>query len=102
MPIGSMFDMEIGMFGKAIRFGNSFTSGLSGPVQIMRQIVSNNGQYQTSYPPYHRYKGLSSIPNLAGNREYIPDIKHSIYKHYISKHHMFDIGRYKGLADMKV
>jgi hypothetical protein len=90
-----MFDMKIGMF------GNSFTSGLSGLVQIMRQIVSNNGQYQTPYPPYQRYKGLSNRRVGEGIKS-MPDTKHSIYKHYISKHHMFDIGRYKGLADMKV
>jgi hypothetical protein len=99
-----MKDIRFGdmMFGKAIRFGNSFTSGPSGHVQIMRHFVSHNGQYQTPYPSYHTYKGLSSIPNLPGDRECMPDIKHSIYKHYISKYHMFDIGRYKGLADMKV
>jgi hypothetical protein len=79
-------------------FGNSFTSGPSGPVQIMRHFVSNNGQYQTSYPPYHGYKGLSSMPNLAGNRQTTLDIKQS----YIYKHYMRDIVRYKGLEDMKV
>ena len=85
-------------FGKAMRFGNSFTAGFQAPVQIMRQYVSNNGQYQTPYPPYQRYKGLSSMPNLAGIRQTTLDTKQS----YIYKHYMFDIGRYKGLADMKV
>jgi hypothetical protein len=56
------------------------------PVHIMRQFISNHDISKPSYAPYHRYKGLSSIPNLAGNKEYIPDNKYPIYKHY-----MFDM-----------
>jgi hypothetical protein len=81
-------------FGNAMRFGNSFTTGLSTPRQIM-QICPN---HISQIAPYHRYKGLSSMPNLAGNRQTTLDTKQS----YIYKHHISDIGRYKGLADMKV
>lgn len=82
------------------RFEHSYTTAFRGLVQIVRQYVSNNGQYQTSIAPYHGYKGLSSMPNLAGNRQTILDTKQSyIYKHHIAKHYMFDmrICGYKGL-----
>ena len=99
----------------AMRFGNSFTGLLQAPVQIMRQTIPNNGHSQTLHKgispnidiaPYQRYEGLSSIQDMnvcivkqgmGRYREDIPDTKHPIYKHYIS-----DIGRYEGLADIKV
>lgn len=90
----------------AMRFGNSFTGLFQAPSQIVRQSVSNNGHSQTLHKgisPYHGYKGLSSMGVGQGIKS-IPDTKQPIYKHYISKHHMFDmrILGYKGLADMKV
>jgi hypothetical protein len=98
-------------FGDTV-FGNSFTGLLQAPFQIVRQSVSNNGHSQTLHKgispnmdiaPYHGYKGLSSMGVGQGIKS-IPDTKHPIYKHYISKHHMFDmrIFGYEGLADMKV
>lgn len=107
-----MFD-KISMFGDMM-FGdrwfdkNTYSGPFQGPVQIMRQNISNIGHSQTSIggiSPYHRYKGLSSIPNLARYTEDIPDTKYPIYKHYVP-----DMGIYKGLkilgyvglADMKV
>lgn len=97
-----MRDMEIRRiwwFDKAMRFGNSFTRGLRGPVQIMISKSHILRQYQTPIAPYHRYKGLSSIPNLAGDRQTYSDIKHPIYKHYLP---YMGICGYEGLADMKV
>lgn len=54
------------------------------------------------YAQYHTNNGLSSIPNLAGNREDILDTKHSIYKHYISDMPDMGIWGYKGLVDMRI
>ena len=82
---------RIGWFGyQAMRFGNSFTRGLTASVQIIRHLshILDKPQYP-QYPPYHRYEGLSmcyaSSPPTGGRyREDIPDIKHYIYKHYIA------------------
>jgi len=65
------------------------------PVQIMRRKSQYVRHSQTSIAPYHRYKGLSSLPQKA--REYktitnIPiDITNPIYL----------IWAYKGLADIR-
>lgn len=82
-------DRSISMFGDR-RFEHTYSSRPSTPVQIVRQYVSNNGQYKTSYSPYQRYKGLSSMPNLAGDKQTYLDTKQPIYKHYIR--YMPDMG----------
>jgi hypothetical protein len=90
------------MFGISMFDKHTKSTAFHGLVQIMRQTISNldmGNISKPSYGAYHRYKGLSSIPNLGGNREDIPDTKHSIYKHYISDMRIFG---YEGLADMKV
>lgn len=88
-----MFDMRIG--------GLSIDKS-TGPLALC-QLVDLSTNIQTSIAqiaPYHRYKGLSSIPNLARYRENILDTKQSyIYKHYVPD---MGIWGYKGLADMKV
>jgi hypothetical protein len=73
---------------------NKFTA-LQRPVQIVRQTISN---LDMPISPYHRYKGLSSIPNLAGNKE---GYTKPLYIQTILLGYMPDM-RYKGLADMKV
>ena len=48
------------------------TTAFLRPVQIVRQFISNHGHSQTciaGISPYHRYKGLSSLPKKAGNRK---------------------------------
>jgi hypothetical protein len=90
-----MFDM------RDIRFEHTISGGPLAPKRLID--LSTNGQtfpnHIREYPAYHRYKGLSSIPNLARYTEDILDTKHSIYKHYVPD---MGIWRYKGLADMKV
>lgn len=101
-----MFDMWISMFGDRVFDKHTKSTALWGPVQIMRQLVSHIGQTGIGgiggISPYHTNNGLSTIPNLAGNKEYTPDNKHPIYKHYISDMPNMGILGYKGLADMKV
>ena len=91
------------VFGRFGRFEHSNTQPFQRPIQIMipksqyMRHIRHIAYVQTSiYAPYQRYKGLSSIPKIQGNRQTILDIKYSIYKHYIAKHYMFD------MADMKV
>jgi hypothetical protein len=40
-----------------------------GPVQIVRQTISN---LDTAICPYHRYEGLSIAPQKSGNRKGYP------------------------------
>lgn len=88
------------MFGDMMFVKHTNSRPFQGPSQIVRQTISNLDMGISPYAQYHRYKGLSSIPNLAGNRKDIPDIKQS----YIYKHPMRDmrIWGYKGLVDIKV
>lgn len=94
-------------------FGNSFTSNFQTNCQIMiaKHIKSPNmlqrstmgaygGMGDMPYMSYIRDMvvcQVSSYPAAKGRGMVnIPDTKHSIYKHYISKHHMFD------MADMRI
>ena len=93
-----MFDI------RDIRFEHTISERPLAPYRLID--LSTNSQ---TFPfpnmgnsPYHANNGLSSIPNLAGNREDTFDTKYSIYKHYISDMPDMGIWRYKGLADMKV
>jgi hypothetical protein len=63
------------------------------PVQIVRQFISN---HDTLIAPYHRYKGLSSLLKMAGNRKDRP------YPYWYNKPYMPDVGicGYKGLKGL--
>ena len=86
-------DMRFG-YRRFVRFEHSYTTAFRGLVQIVRRKSQTLRYSQTSIAPYHGYKGLSTMPNLAGNREDTFDTKHSIYKHYIPD---MRICGYKGL-----
>lgn len=91
-------------FDRDIRFEHTISGGPLAPKRLIdlstnRQTFLSSNMGYSPYARYHRYKGLSSIPNLARYREDILDTKYPIYKHYVP-----DMGilRYEGLADMMV
>ena len=118
MRFGDMrFDM------KDMRFGNSFTGKPLRPIQIMRLISNNIAQISKhvksptmlqrsnmglygvyAHMSYIRDIGVCQVSSvyrlkMAGVARDIPDIKHSIYKHYIGN---MGIWGYKGLEDINV
>lgn len=89
--------LEISMFDKHTK-----SAAFRGPVQIMRQTIPNLDMGNISLLAYHGYEGLSSPWKGPGYIEDTFDTKHSIYKHHISKHYMFDMADMKVWKDMKV
>jgi hypothetical protein len=66
------------------------------PVQIVRQFISNHETQIRSISAYHRFEGLSSLPQNGGGSEEITNIPIGITNHisWLSR-----FGRY---ADIKV
>lgn len=81
-----------------IRFEHTYSRRALTPNRLV-DLSTNSQTIICNIASYHRYKGLSTTPNLARYREDTLDTKYPIYKHYIPD--MRILG-YKGLADMKV
>jgi hypothetical protein len=69
-------------------------TAFQGPVQIVRQTISNLDIPISTYTPYQRYEGLSSPAKKRGIER--------IYQTTIYTNPICLISGYKGLADMKV